>query len=64
MGVDPAKDPRPALVAAVATTAVQTAMAAWRELDPETAASVLADRALALLEEGINYPSAAAPRGH
>ena len=60
MGVDPAKDPRPALVAAVATTAVQTAMAAWREADPDTPASKLADRALALLEEGINYPSAAA----
>jgi AcrR family transcriptional regulator len=58
MGVDPATDPRPTLVAAVATTAVQTAVVAWRELEPETPASVLADRALALLEEGINYPSA------
>jgi AcrR family transcriptional regulator len=58
MGVDPATDPRPTLVAAVATTAVQTAMVAWRELEPETPSSVLADRALALLEEGINYPSA------
>ena len=58
MGVDPATDPRPTLVAAVATTAVQTAMVAWRELEPETLSSVLADRALALLEEGINYPSA------
>ena len=58
MGVDPATDPRPTLVAAVATTAVQTAVSAWRQLDPETPASVLADRALALLEEGINYPSA------
>lgn len=58
MGVDPATDPRPTLVAAVATTAVQTAVVAWRELEPQTPASVLADRALALLEEGINYPSA------
>jgi AcrR family transcriptional regulator len=58
MGVDPATDPRPTLVAAVATTAVQTAVVAWRELEPETPASVLADRALALVEEGINYPSA------
>lgn len=58
MGVDPTADPRPTLVAAVATTAVQTAVVAWRELEPDTPASVLADRALALLEEGINYPSA------
>lgn len=57
MGVG-ADDPRPTLVAAVATTAVQTAMAAWRESHPEVTTSVLADRALALLEAGINYPSA------
>ncbi len=57
MGVDPTTDPRPTLVAAVVTTAVQTAIVAWREVEPETPASVLADRALALLEEGINYPS-------
>ncbi len=57
MGVDPTTDPRPTLVAAVATTAVQTAMVAWRELEPDTPASVLAERALALLEEGVNYPS-------
>jgi AcrR family transcriptional regulator len=58
MGVDPTSDPRPTLVAAVVTTAVQTAMVAWREAEPETPASALADRALDLLEKGINYPSA------
>jgi AcrR family transcriptional regulator len=58
MGVDPTVDPRPTLVAAVATTAVQTAIVAWRETEPEAPAFVLADRALALLEQGINYPSA------
>jgi AcrR family transcriptional regulator len=58
MGVDPAADPRPTLVAAVVTTAVQTAIVAWRAAEPETPASLLADRALALLEQGINYPSA------
>jgi len=58
MGVDPATDPRPVFVAAVATTAVQTAMAAWRAAEPDTPASALADRALSLLEQGINYPSA------
>jgi AcrR family transcriptional regulator len=51
-------DPRPTLVAAVATTAVQVAMKAWRESNPSTPASKLADRALSLLEDGINYPSA------
>ena len=58
MGVDPATDPRPVFVAAVATTAVQTAMAAWRAAEPDTPASALADRALSLLEQGSNYPSA------
>jgi AcrR family transcriptional regulator len=58
MGVDPATDPRPTLVAAIVTTAVQTAVVAWREAEPETPVSLLADRALSLLEEGINYPSA------
>jgi AcrR family transcriptional regulator len=58
MGVDPAGDARPTLVAAVVTCAVQTAIVAWREADPDTPASVLADRALTLLERGINYPSA------
>jgi AcrR family transcriptional regulator len=58
MGVDPATDPRPTLVAAVVTTAVQTAIVAWQEAEPQTPASALAERALALLEQGINYPSA------
>jgi len=57
MGVKPT-DPRPTLVAAVATTAVQTAIAAWHESHPSTPASKLAERALSLLEAGINYPSA------
>jgi AcrR family transcriptional regulator len=61
MGVDPARDPRPTLVAAVATTAVQTAVVAWRAAEPERPVSVLADRALTLLEQGINYPSAGTP---
>jgi AcrR family transcriptional regulator len=59
MGV-PATDARPTLVAAVVTTAIQTAIVAWREAEPEVNASVLAERAFALLEEGINYPSAGA----
>ena len=58
MGVDPAADPRPTLVAAVASTAVQMAVVVWREAEPDQPVSVLTDRALALLEQGINYPSA------
>jgi AcrR family transcriptional regulator len=59
MGVDADSDPRPRLVAAVVTTGVQAAVLAWREVAPDTPMSVLADRALALVEEGLNYPSAA-----
>jgi hypothetical protein len=59
MGVDMADDPRPRLVAAVVTTGIQAAVIAWREVAPETPMSVLADQALTLLEEGLNYPSAA-----
>jgi AcrR family transcriptional regulator len=60
MGVDPVRDPRPTLVAAAATTAVQTAISAWRAAEPDKPASALAGRALTLLEKGINYPSAGA----
>jgi AcrR family transcriptional regulator len=58
MGVLPAADPRPALVAAVVMSAIQTSTGAWRENEPETLTSVLVDRAFALLEAGINYPAA------
>lgn len=57
MGVDPIADPRPRLVAAVAATALQVAVRAWREDEPDKKVSELADRALALLETGINYPA-------
>ncbi len=56
MGVSPT-DPRPTLVAAVATSAVQTAAGAWRDQEPDTPPSELVDRAFALLEAGINYPA-------
>jgi AcrR family transcriptional regulator len=59
MGVDPVTDPRPTLVAAAATTAVQTAMVVWRAAEPDVPTSELADRALRLLEKGVNYPSPA-----
>ncbi len=37
---------------------VAARMGAWRQAEPDTPPSVLADRALALLEQGVNYPSA------
>jgi AcrR family transcriptional regulator len=58
MGVDPVTDPRPKLVAAVASAALQVAVRAWREVEPDEKVSDLAYRAFALLEAGINYPAA------
>jgi AcrR family transcriptional regulator len=58
MGVDPDLDPRPRLVAAVGGAALQVAVRSWRENEPDKSISELADRALALLEVGINYPAA------
>ncbi|BCB80552.1 TetR family transcriptional regulator [Phytohabitans flavus] len=60
MGVDPVSDPRPKLVAAVSSAALQVAVRAWREDEPDEKVSDLADRAFALLEAGINYPAARA----
>jgi AcrR family transcriptional regulator len=57
MGVDLRTDARPVLVAAVAGTALQVAVGAWREREPDVPASELVDRAFALLEDGINYPA-------
>lgn len=57
MGVDPIADPRPKLVASVASAALQVAVRAWRENEPDQKVSDLADRAFALLEAGINYPA-------
>ena len=58
MGVDPVTDPRPKLVASVASAALQVAVRAWREDEPDEKVSDLADRAFALIEAGINYPAA------
>ena len=60
MGVDVKADPRPQLVASVAICAVQTAVNAWRENEPDKTKAELVDRAFALLSEGLNYPSALA----
>jgi AcrR family transcriptional regulator len=60
MGVDHQTDPRPQLVASVVICAVQTAVNAWREKEPDRSKAELVDRAFALLADGLNYPSALA----
>jgi AcrR family transcriptional regulator len=58
MGVDPARDPRPQLVAATVICTVPTAIRLWGANEPDTAVSELAERAFGLLEKGLNYPAA------
>lgn len=60
MGVDVGSDLRPHVVAAAATCTFQAITEAWRSgpLQHLTFSEVV-DQAFALLEEGINYPSAA-----
>lgn len=57
MGVDPAVDPRPYLVASVALCAVQTAVVAWRAAGHQAPESELAGQAFALLATGLDYPA-------
>ena len=58
MGVDPAADPRPLLVAVAVMCTVPAAILAWSPQEPDTPISELAERAILLLEKGINYPAA------
>ncbi|MBB5919115.1 AcrR family transcriptional regulator [Actinoalloteichus hoggarensis] len=60
MGVTPAEDPRPHLVASVVLCAVRTTVDAWQAVRPDTPTSVLAAQAFDLLAEGLDYPAAAA----
>lgn len=57
MGADFRVDHRPYLVASIAVCAVQTAVNAWRETEPDARSSDLVDRAFRLLADGIDYPS-------
>jgi len=57
MGVDPATDPRPYLVAAVAICAVQTAVDAWRAAGHDAPESELTAQAFDLLSAGLDYPA-------
>jgi len=58
MGVDPATDPRPYLVASVALCAVQTAVVAWRAAGHQAPDSELTGQAFDLLSTGLDYPAA------
>ena len=57
MGVDPAVDPRPHLVASVSLCAVQTTVVAWRAAGPRAPASELIGQAFDLLSTGLDYPA-------
>ena len=57
MGVDYQVDPRPYLVASITVCAIQTAINAWREREPDAKSSDLVDRAFLLLQGGLDYPS-------
>lgn len=57
MGVDPAEDPRPHLVASVALCAVQAAVVAWRTTGRQGPESELVGQAFDLLSTGLDYPA-------
>jgi hypothetical protein len=63
MGVDPAADPRPYLVASVVLCAVQPAAVAWRAAGHEAPESELIGQAFDLLSAGLDYPAAPAVAG-
>ncbi|MET0133371.1 MAG: TetR family transcriptional regulator [Kibdelosporangium sp.] len=58
MGVDPAADPRPYLVASVVLCAVQTVVNAWRATGHAAPDSELIGQAFDLLSAGLDYPAA------
>ncbi|HWO63167.1 MAG TPA: TetR family transcriptional regulator [Umezawaea sp.] len=60
MGVDPATEPRPHLVASVVLCAVRTAVNAWRATDRDAPDAELVGRAFDLLSTGLDYPAAGA----
>ncbi|MFI6026632.1 TetR family transcriptional regulator [Amycolatopsis magusensis] len=57
MGVDPAVDRRPHLVASVALCAVQTTIVAWRAAGDQAPESELLGQAFDLLSTGLDYPA-------
>ncbi|WP_236794137.1 TetR family transcriptional regulator [Amycolatopsis sp. GM8] len=62
MGVDPATDPRPQLVASIVLCAVQTTITAWRATGRDAPDSELIGQAFDLLAGGVDYPAAGRER--
>ncbi len=60
MGVEPATDPRPHLIASTVLCAAPTAVDARRRHEPARPASELFGQAFDLLTEGLDYPAAGA----
>jgi AcrR family transcriptional regulator len=58
LGVDPATDPRPHLVASIVLCAVQTTITAWRAAGRDAPDSQLIGQAFDLLSAGLDYPAA------
>jgi AcrR family transcriptional regulator len=56
LGVDPDRDPRPGLVAAVAWAAFSTAVARWVASDGREDLRALVDQALAAVGSGLDHP--------
>ncbi|KDN16926.1 TetR family transcriptional regulator [Amycolatopsis rifamycinica] len=63
MGIDPAADPRPHLVASVALCAVQPAVAAWRAAGRRAPDSELTGQAFDLLAAGLDHSAGAEGHG-
>lgn len=57
MGVEPAADPRPYLIASIALCAVQTAADAWQQHRPGATGSELLAEMFDLLAADLNYPA-------
>ncbi len=57
MGVDPARDGRPELVATITLCALESAVSRWQIHRPDALLSDLLDEAFSMLAEGLDYPS-------
>jgi AcrR family transcriptional regulator len=58
MGVDPARDGRPQLVATIVLCALEAAVGEWQVQRPDAPLSNLLEEAFDLLAGGLDYPSA------
>lgn len=61
MGVDPAHDGRPQLVATIVLCALETTVDEWQVHRPDTPLSNLLEEAFDLLAGGLDFPSATPP---